>query len=240
MKTLTLLTAAICCTLFVNGQPAGSTIMLNNVMEIDETRYEGIDKSPYLFKEFVAAKVYDKKAEKTEEYLMNFNGHTQDFEFKYKGATIALNDAYYDLIEMADGVPNENYAPKFASESVTFTKGLNPEAPKKFQILIYADSKVSIYKDFKMRVQTSESTNSGQGIISKTFFTPVIGYYIVENGVSTRLRMNKKSVIESLGNAEVASYIKKNKLKVNSEEGLKAVMAYYNGVTKSDVVAVNN
>ena len=240
MKTLTLLTATFCCSLIATGQSANSTIMLNNVMEIDKTRYDGIDRSPYLFKEFVTAKVYDKKAGKTEKYTMNFNGHTQDFEFIYKENKIALNEAYYDVIEMTGGRPSGDYSSKFFSESVRFVKGIDPKSPKKFQIVIYSDENISIIKKFEMRIQTSESTGSGQGIVTKTLFNPFISYYKVENGVTGKLKLNKKSVMESLNNEKVTSYIKKNKLKVSNEEQLKVVMAYYNDLTtSSDRVATN-
>lgn len=244
MKFLTLFTLAACCSFASFSQPSlkqSATLLMGS--ELNEDRYPDIQKSPYLFAEFAPALVYDKKKNITDEYLLNYNGYTKEFEFLYKYKTYILDVSNYDEIEIAKYIPSADYSSKYVSESIRFVKGIDPKDRKNFQILIHADDNLSVYKKFKVKLSLSESTGGGRGIVKVQFFANNFFYYALKDDAVSNLKLNKKNIQASLNNPEVASYVKKNKLKLNNEKELKQLLAYYREVilekSSSDPVASN-
>jgi hypothetical protein len=205
MKSLYLFAIAAVCTLSSYGQLGNS---------ISEDRYQDIEKSPYLFAEFVPAKVYDKSKNKTDNYVINYNGYTEDFEFMHNGKIYALDTRRYDVVEVEKYTPNPDYSVKFASTSAKFVKGLDAKNKSKFQILIFANEDMTVFKRYNAKLTETKSTDSGRGIVNHKFFSTFFSYYTVQDGSQNMLRLNKKKILSTLNNTKVEEYAKKNKLKL--------------------------
>jgi len=228
MKSLTIFTLAVCYSFASFSQQSTKISMLSTAL--NEDRYPDIQKSPYLFDEYTPALVYDKKKNVTDEYLLNYNGYTKEFEFLYKGKTYVLDIRHYDEIVIEKYTKSADYSSKYVSESIKFVKGLDPNDQKNFQILVHADDHLSVYKKFEVKLALSESTGNGKGLVKTEFFLNGFFYYMLKDNTVSKLKLNKKNVQANLNDPEVVSYVKKNKLKLNSEQNLKQLLAYYTEV----------
>lgn len=225
MKFLAFIALAACCSLTSYSQ----SVLMGTALE--EDRYSEIKKSPYLFKDFAPALVYDKKKNITDKYLLNYNGYTKEFEFLHEDKTYVLDVRYYDEIEIAEYTPSTSYSPKFVSESIRFIKGIDPKDRKNFQMLVHTNDNMTVFKNFDVKLTLSESTGSGKGIVKTELFLSNFSYYTIKGDAISKLKLNKKSVQQSLdGHPKIASYVKKNKMKLNSEQNLRQLLTYYSDV----------
>ena len=241
MKFLTILTLAVCCSFASFSQTSSkksASLLIGT--ELNEDRYPDVQKSPYLFEEFAPALVYDKRKNITDEYLLNYNGYTKEFEFLHNDKTFILDVGHYDEIEIAKYTPSADYSTKFVSESIKFVKGMDPKDRKNFQILVHDDDNLSVYKKFEVRLTLTESNGSGKGIMKTEYFRNAFSYFALKDDAVSKLKLNKKSVLASLNNGEVESYVKKNKMKLNSEQELKQLLAYYGDVVLGKSTVVSN
>ncbi len=244
MKTLIAFTLALCCVLTTYGQ-SDAILAVVNQNALDENRYEGINKSPYLFKDFVTAKAYNLKKDETEEYKVNYNGYTQEFEFQYKGEVIELDQSYYDVIEIASYIPSGDYSDKYVSETIKFVKGLDPKNPAKHQILVFENKELKVYKAFDTRLSTRETNDPARGVVKTQTFNPRFTYSLMKDGKSNVIGLSKKKVLAALNEGQLETFVKKNKIKLDSEKSLLRVLAYYHDVTvkeapTSDAIAASN
>ncbi len=244
MKIITALMLTLCCVLVSFAQaPAEkdkSVVMVVNQNAIDENRYEGIEKTPYLFQEFAKAKAYNKGKNETEEYVINYNGNSKEFEFIFNDIKSEMDAAYYDVIEVENSIPSKHYKDKYTSGKVTFVKGIDPSDPRRLDMLVYSDETIVIFKKFSAK-KFKRTMSSGEKVEA---FVPKFDYFMIKDGKKSLFRMSKKNILATLDNAEVEKFAKKNKLKLDSESDLKEVLAYYNKVTlgdkpSSDAVAAN-
>ena len=222
MKTLILFATASWCSFLSFGQVESSTGLIN------ETRYDEIKKSPYLFSEFVPAMIYDKDKNMVDEYFINYNGHTEKFEFAYKGDIYELDVSHYNKIVVDSYIPSGDYSSRFASESATFVKGLDAQYPDKFMLLVNESDDFTVFKEFDVVLYSEETVdNYLKGSFTKLYFTSGFNYYVTQNGRKTSLKLNKKNVLQLLNNRDVDNFVVTNKLKLNNETELKQVLALH-------------
>lgn len=222
MKTLT----ALCAILFVVGISYGQDVVVGQ-QSIDENRYEGKEKDPYLFKEFAKAKAINTKKGESVEYLINYNGYSNEFEFIHKGVQSEMDAAYYDVIEVANYTPSEHYNEKYASASIKFVKGIHAKSPRDFQIVIYEDENLVLYKKFNSKISTKEYNDPARGMVKLESFLPSFNYYVKIGDASKSIGFNKKKLLSTLDHAKVEAFMKKNKIKIKNEAELIKVVAYY-------------
>ncbi len=234
MKSFIIYCAALCLATFSFAQ---KNIVMGQAA-IDDSRYEGKEKSPYLFQEFATAKATNSKKGETVEYLINYNGHTKEFEFMHKGVKSAMDADYYDVIEVADYTPSEHYPAKFASSSIKFMKGLNPKRPKSFSLVVYEDDNLVLFKDFVATISKKEFNDPARGVVNIEAFSPRFNYYLQVGGETKSVGLNKKKVLSALNNSKVESYAKKNKIKLKNEAELVKLVGYYAELTSAGSTSV--
>ena len=244
MKTLSALAIAMCCAIVAQGQAKEPIFEVVNQNGIDENRYEGIEKNPYLFKEFASAEAHNKAKDEIEAYTLNFNGYTGEFEFIYQDKTIELDQNYYDEIVVTSCVRGEDVPEKYNFESARFVKGLNPEAPGKFQMEVFSNKEIQVFKTFEARLSSREITDPARGVVKMETFSPGMDYFMVKDGKVHNIGLNKKKLIAVLNAPAVESFMKKNKIKVKTEQELTRVLDFYHNLTvpetpDSEVVAAS-
>lgn len=211
---------------------------------IDDSRYDGKEKSPYLFQEFATAKAYNSKKGESVEYLLNYNGHTNEFEFMHKGVKSAMDADYYDVIEVNNYTPSEHYSEKFASTGIKFMKGLDPKSPKSFSLVVYEDENMVLFKKFTARISKKEFNDPARGIVNIETFMPSFNYYLQEGSDVQSVGLNKKKVLSALDHSKVETYVKKNKIKLKSEAELVKLVGYYAELkaaeSSTSIAAANN
>ena len=103
-------------------------------------------------------------------------------------------------------------------------------------MLIYADEDMVIYKKFDARITSRSINDPSRGAVKITQFAPGFDYFMTKDGETTEIKLNKKKILAQLNNADVASYVKKNKLKLDNESDLKSVLDYYAQITLHDQI----
>ncbi|MFY0685630.1 MAG: hypothetical protein JXQ90_00620 [Cyclobacteriaceae bacterium] len=224
MKTLTTMVMALLCSV---------------VIAQTDSRYENIEKSPYLFADFVSAKALINGI--PEEIELNYNGYTKSFEFAQNGKLKKLVVAPYEQIIVDDFEASSDYSDKYASEEVEFVKGFDSNRPRDLQLAVYSGEGVRVYKKFVVELSKREYTDPVKGRISKEFFVPRFHYYYITDGKTKPLNLGKKKVLAELNDKKIEQYVKKNKLKLDNESDLVNLMAYYDQmlITASEAVAAN-
>ena len=205
---------------------------------IDDSRYEGKEKNPYLFKEFATAKATHLKKGETVEYLINYNGYSKEFEFIHKDVKSAMDAGYYDVIEVTDYIPSEHYPAKFVSSGIKFRKGLDPKQPKSFSMVIYEDDNLVLFKNFVATINKKEFNDPARGIVNVETFAPRFNYYLQVGDETMSVGLNKKKVLSALNHSKVESYVKKNKIKLKNEAELVQLIGYYAELTAAEASSV--
>ncbi len=223
MKSFIIYCIALCLVTVSFGQ---KNIVMGQ-QSIDDSRYDGKEKSPYLFQEFATAKATNFKKGKTVEYLLNYNGHTKEFEFIHEDVKSAMDAGYYDVIEVSDYTPSEHYPAKFASASIKFMKGLDPKSPKSFSLVVYEDDNLVLFKKFTAKINKKEFNDPARGVVNIETFSPTFNYYLQVGDETKSVGLNKKKVLSTLNSSKVDSYVKKNKIKLKSEDELVKLITYY-------------
>lgn len=234
MKSFIIYCAALCLATFSFAQ---KNIVMGQEA-IDDSRYEGKQKDPYLFQEFASAKATNSKKGETVEYLINYNGYSKEFEFIHEGVKSAMDADYYDVIELTDYTPSEHYPSKFASANIKFMKGLNPKKPKSFSLVVYEDDNLVLFKDFVVTISEKEFNDPARGMVNIETFNPRFSYYLQVGGETRSVGLNKKKVLAALNNGKVESYVKKNKIKLKNEAELVKLVGYYAELTAAGSTSV--
>lgn len=214
MKTpaLLLLTLCISTTLFSQR----NDLLFTNGQLIEADRYENIEHSPYLFNEWVHGDIKprsDKEAA-IEKVLLNYNGYTKRFEARKDKHFIELDESAYSTITIP-------------SKAMVFKTEIHPKLPNRFMRIVYEGKSFTVVQDFVISLQKREKKVYAKvNIISEFIKRPT--YYIIKNNQATILKPKKKAILELLdNNKQVATYIKKEGLKMKREQDLVQVLRYY-------------
>ena len=196
--------------------------LFTNAQAIDPKRYDGIQGDPMMFKDWQVGVIIDNKDTIYTNLKLNYNGFEEEFEVLKtgtKGTFIALNNKYYKRIELESD--------KTLNGKIIFEKSVDPKFKGRFLQVIHKSDKVEIYKYFEARKGEVVVQDVGK---TRTFenFKKVSTYYRLEGDKLKIIRTKKKNLIAELGEKKaLESYIKKNKIKLNSDKGLQQLLAHY-------------
>lgn len=196
---------------------ATDVLMLNS-QPIDEERYQGVRGSPYMFKEFRTGKLISVDADAIEGLALNFNGKTGGFEIRKDNRFIELNPKWYIRV-VVEGEETD--------EPIIFQKNFLPPLKDKFTRMVYKGKKISIVEDYVAKIETKVINNVGKNEEMKRFYDKR-NYYFIKDRKPVLFRLKKKNVLALLAHRkELETYLKKEKMKLNSEEDLVKLMRYY-------------
>jgi hypothetical protein len=194
-----------------------------------DLRYDDIIRSPYLFDQFTEATIIDSKLREPIRAAINFNGLTGLFEGEINGELHELDATYYAKITFDSTTLNPAYHPKFMSQPVEFLKGVIPNQFDQLFIVVHLGMDINIFKSFEVEI-VEHKIEEVKRVTERKRFNPDFVYFAVSNGEVTRFQLNRKNVLSVLRNKEVSSYVKSNKISLDSEADLKRVMDYFDSV----------
>lgn len=181
---------------------------------------ENIDGSPYLNDEFIAGTVFTTSKLQYVDVPLRYNIFNDDIEFRTNENKI-MAMATPEIIERVTfGEYEMVYAP-FASQK-KIKRGF-------FKVVLKGN--ISLYARPQILYQQPEEPGAYKEAKPAKFVTKPDTYYF-RNGKNEAIKVDKKSEVIDFfpaHNDEVATFIKKNKIKTNKEADLKELVEYYNG-----------
>ncbi len=193
-------------------------VLMLNSKPIDEERYKEVKGTPYIFDDWKTGKLITTDAKVIEGLTLNFNGKSGGFEIRKDSRFIELNAKWYIRVEVAD---DKTEAP------IIFQKNFVPPLKDKFTRLIYKGKKISVVEDFVAKIETKVFNNVGKNEELKRFYSKR-SYYLIKDQKPTYLKLKKKNVLALLNHSkELESFLKKEKMKLNSEKDLIKLLEYY-------------
>lgn len=198
-------------------------ILMVNSQPIDEERYPDIEGTPYLYDEWQSGIVYAAAEGEAplEGYLLNYNGYTKSFEIRKGDRFITLNEKFHNRIVLD---LKENGELK----TVEFKTTAHPTINNRFQKVVYEGAGFYILQDFMVGLSNREITTYAKKEVVQNFAKKPV-YYLVENGKYKLFRLKKKDILGLFDAhaSELKSLVKKQKIKLNSEENLIRYIGFY-------------
>jgi hypothetical protein len=185
----------------INGRP------------IFENGYTEIEGSPYLNDTWSRGTVRAKHNGKTYELAkMRYDAYKDELEYKENQKPYRFGSEITEFVTN-DGIFRNGFP---VYESLT---------ARSFYQILY-DGKVKLLKRTTARVQTEKLYSSATQ--TKRFIKEE-SLYLFKNGILTRLKKDKKSLLEALGEKqdELDAFIKDQKLKLSKEEDILRIIEKY-------------
>ncbi len=187
-----------------------------NTQKVDQNRYEGVLGSAFLYKDWMNATIVDDQDSIYDNIKINYNSYEGHFEVLNNDEYIILDEKHYTKITI-----DTEKGPQ------TFEKGLNSKFKDKFYLVVHKGEKVTCYVDNAVGMTENTIQDVGKTRVQKRFKADPIHHFKIE-GKETWVRLNKRKLTEVLGNKKaVDSFIKKNKLKINSASDLGKLLNHY-------------
>ena len=116
--------------------------------------------------------------------MLNYNGYTRSFEVKKDNRYIALDENWYNRVEINNKKQGK----------LIFETNLIPKQAKQFAQLIYQGTDFYILQDFHVSLVKTEKVRYAGNIEVQEFATKRM-YYFVTNGKVTYFKLKKKSIL---------------------------------------------
>ena len=192
-----------------------SDLLFTNSQKIDQERYEDILDSPYLLDDWLPGKITDQDAEQIEAPAMNYNAHSHTFEVRKGERFIELDPTGYVRIVLT----------MTEKDSMVFQKPTHPAIQGNFMQLLY-EGEGQLFKQVESKISKKTFQDVGKTREVERFVARTT-YHWVKADLHKRFKMSKKSIIKTFGNKkEVEAFLKKNKLKLSSDENLARLFAH--------------
>ena len=177
-----------------------------------QDRYHGVENSPYLNDEFKVGILKLRGGKVFEDQKFKYNIYENKIEYILEDKTYELS---VGLEEFGWDKTNVGYTTLFRSES-SLTKNGNPLVY--YQII--ADGEVKLLKQIKTAIKVVPDPIALG--IDKKEFTNTESYFILNNDAITKVKKDKKSIVEALGGESpaVKNAIDALKTKFNSWESI--------------------
>ena len=204
----------------IYAQSNKSTFVISNAKPIDTTRYQDIKGSPYLFKNFVKARITSNEMDIFEEVMVNYNGYTKEFEVKQEDWYTALDGKWYLEVEVLEDDKGEKF-------SMLFRRGLHEKFNNEFVQICYKGQHIMLIKYHYMDMLTKEVQDVGKTVEFKRFHPKSI-FYLLEGGKLTILKNKKKALLKTLSHTkELENFIKKEKINLSNEGEFAKLIGFY-------------
>lgn len=180
---------------------------------------EDIDGSPYLNDEFINGTIYTTSKLQYVDVPLRYNIFNDDLEFRTNNNQV-MAMATPEIIERVTFGEYELVYIPFASQK-KMKRGY-------FKVVVKGD--ISFYARPQILYQQPKEPAAYVDAKPAKFASKPDTYYL-RDGKNEAIKVDKKSEVINFfpsHNDEIATYIKKNKIKANKEDGLKKVVEYYN------------
>lgn len=207
-------------TIAFNLSAQRNDVLFINSQTLSDNPYEGIEGSPYVFKDWKKGKIYPiNNDEGIENVLLNYNGYTQNFEVKRGDRFIALNENWYNTVDILNGT----------GLIAIYKTGLLPNKKNLFTKLVFYSKAFHIIEEHYFSLITIEREQYAKTIEIKKFVKHN-KLYFVQNGEKRIFKLKKKKVIALFPELkkELEKYIKQKRLDLTTEEGAIKLFEYVN------------
>lgn len=212
------ITTFLALTISLMGQAQNATTIydVSKTRVIDQSNYEEIRGTPYLYEDWYPAKLLDADGKYHKFPAVNFNGYTHELESKTDGEVEEfIGHAYLKII-----VNTGKY-------EHTFIRGIHPDFGRDIVCILYDGQNVKFIKEFRVKLEESVIQTPGIPTVFEKF-SPTKNYYLMVDFELNKTKLKKKSIIELLGHkTEIEKYLKQEKININSESGLIRLLNYY-------------
>lgn len=182
---------------------------------------KNISGSPYLENTFRSGTVYTTAKKKFENVLLRYNIYNDDLEFETPNKIIlAIDDP--EIIELAD----------FGDYKMTYLSYTNGSKTSTAFFKIVEEGKASLYAKPEVFYQKGQESNGIKPAKPAQFVSKPDSYFI-QIGTNTAKKVGSKKDLLALfadRQNKIATYIKKNKVKVNKADQLQGLVKYYNSL----------
>ena len=206
------------CQIYTNE----SEVLMSHRIVIDETIYEDVKGTPYVFDDFVSADILDIKGNLIKNVSVNYNAFDHGMVVSKKGDRIILDEKHYPKIT----IKNHNLK-KNVDGPLVFVpfRGKSASNVKYVQEIVYSPM-LGLYK--KYRVAKKESTVNAPGeIITQQKFNMYKDYIIFKDGEYIQVKRKVDDFIKIIGyEKELKSFAKKNKIKLKTDQQAKELIEY--------------
>jgi len=189
---------------------------------IDEERYIDIKGSPYIFKDWMKANIYDNEGELIKDIPVNYNAFDHGMEIKKNGRLTILDESFYPKI-----IITKHKLKKSLDGPLTFVPYKQKNVAKGMYVLEIASSEtLSLYKKFRVAKKENQINTPGQTITQEKF-SKYSDYIILKDGKYIQVKNKLDEFIKHLGHEkELKSFAKKNKIKLKSDQEAKEFFEY--------------
>ncbi|MEL7162783.1 MAG: hypothetical protein AAFN92_18640, partial [Bacteroidota bacterium] len=168
--------------------------------EIESSRYLDVRGTPYRYKQFRAATLYDASLHTYVLDSVNFNGFTSQFEYRMDGQTRELNPQNYLRVE----VPLEG------GEKHVYGRGINPRFRDKYAEIVYKGDNLVATLIYDVQNEEKVVQDVGKTLRLRRFNAKSLHYAVVD-GEYLALKMTAKNLASDLGfKADLLKFIKAN------------------------------
>ena len=188
--------------------------ILSNPVPIDSFRYQEVEGSPYLFKEWPEGEILKNNGVTYRNVVLNINGYSGSVEIRKDGEYIDLDETRYLRIAV----------PQTDGDSAFFYRGLIPQEPLRFAQLLYNGQRYRLFRDFVVSMSEVKNDLVGNIVIYRKF-VPKFLYYLMHDGQLTPVRLKKKYLLNLIGRQEeMEALLRREKLNIETEQGLSRVL----------------
>lgn len=192
-------------------------IIFYNSQVIDESRYQDIKGSPYLFAEWKYGNIVDNNGKTYEDVMLNFNGYTHEFEARHKDKYIRLDEKRYIQVTVQE----------VGADSIVFRRGLHMDIFDQFVQVLYQGKRVKFIKKFTVEL-AKNSVQNASGRADFKRFVPQTQYYTIIDYKMEFIPLKKKKIMDQLGHEkQIEAFAKAQKIKIDTEAGLRQLLLYF-------------
>lgn len=182
-------------------------------------KYTDVEGNPYLYDFWVKGKVTLKNGKSYSNDSLKYDLIDDKLIFKNDDGTLMH---FAEPVKSFDLLSKDQTILHFRN-GLPVTNGLNPESY--FQIIY--DGKVPLFKRTGKFVTESKQYSSAS---STKLFNTTYSYYSLQNGVLTKIPLNKKTIINLFGIEEqqLNDYLKQEKIDFKKDADLNKLFTYFN------------
>lgn len=195
------------------------SLLIQNSKPIDNSRYTGIDGSPYYFSDWVVGSILRNDGQTVEGVLMNYNGHEHELEVLLKNEVHILDKRWH---LRADVLKEKNpaIADEFPVDRLIFQRGAQNQFMDRYSTILYLGEKYTLIRDCDIGKIEKEFNDVGRTYTVERFKDLSLYFLKTKSGI-VPLKLQKKKIAEAFGdNPAIEDFIEKEKLDVGEERDL--------------------
>lgn len=179
--------------------------------------------SPYFKETFTKGHIYKNGKLLVANKSLRYNANKDEFEVERNGNTGIVNTLF----------KKPNLSIKFGITEFIFIRPNSTNTAHGYFLLVQKGEKFSYLKKVKKKYVAGKKAYSSMAVDTAPMYKDDNSYYLVNSEEAlVELPNSKNGIIESFGShkKELKAFVKKNKINVKKEKGMKKLVEYYNSL----------